>query len=208
MKSHLGRILATTAAAGCAAFLVIAANAQNDDAAPRQPPVSDARTAPPPDARDVGSDQRRRGAGPRFSVEDRAAFFDAHIAAIKAGLELTPDQERLWGPIEQAVRDLAKTMVAQRQKIAEEAQPRDPIARLRNQGDAAVARGQALQKLADAAQPLWATLSGDQKRRLPILMHGMRGGRGMQPRNSMQEPRNGWRERMRRDDDANQRPRD
>jgi hypothetical protein len=29
-----------------------------------------------------------------FSVEDRAAFLDARIAALKAGLELNADQER------------------------------------------------------------------------------------------------------------------
>ena len=33
-----------------------------------------------------------------FSAEDKAAFTDAHIAALKAGLKLTPAQERIGLP--------------------------------------------------------------------------------------------------------------
>ncbi len=44
----------------------------------------------------------------QFSAEDRAAFTDARIAAVKAGLHLTPEQEKNWPPVEAAVRDFAK----------------------------------------------------------------------------------------------------
>src|ERR1700732_3477964 len=44
----------------------------------------------------------------RFSPEDRAAFLDARIAALKAGLVLNAEQEKNWGPLESAMRDLAK----------------------------------------------------------------------------------------------------
>ena len=44
----------------------------------------------------------------RPSAEDMAAFTDARIAALKAGLELTPDQEKNWPAFEQAVRDAAQ----------------------------------------------------------------------------------------------------
>lgn len=44
----------------------------------------------------------------RMSPEDRAAMADARIAAVKAGLKLTPDQEKLWPPLETAVRDFTK----------------------------------------------------------------------------------------------------
>ena len=47
----------------------------------------------------------------RMSPEDRAAFADARIAAVHAGLKLTPDQEKLWPPVEAAVRDLAKMRI-------------------------------------------------------------------------------------------------
>jgi zinc resistance-associated protein len=48
----------------------------------------------------------------RFSPEDRAAFLDARIAALKAGLELNADQEKNWPPLESAMRDLAKERAA------------------------------------------------------------------------------------------------
>src|SRR5207237_480874 len=47
----------------------------------------------------------------RMSPEDRAAFVDARIAAVHAGLKLTADQEKLWPPVEAAVRDFAKLRV-------------------------------------------------------------------------------------------------
>src|SRR5260370_18352097 len=46
------------------------------------------------------------------NAEDAAAFTDAHIAALKAGLKLTPDQEKTWPPAEAPIRDLAKDRAA------------------------------------------------------------------------------------------------
>src|SRR5208337_5390238 len=39
---------------------------------------------------------------------DHEALLDAKLGGLKAGLKLTPDQEKLWGPFEAAVRDLAE----------------------------------------------------------------------------------------------------
>src|SRR5580693_5880051 len=47
----------------------------------------------------------------RMSPEDRAAFADARIAAVHAGLKLSADQEKLWPPVESAVRDFAKLRI-------------------------------------------------------------------------------------------------
>src|ERR1700712_313183 len=47
----------------------------------------------------------------RMSSEDRAAFADARIAAVKAGLKLNADKEKLWPPVESAVRDFAKLRI-------------------------------------------------------------------------------------------------
>ena len=44
----------------------------------------------------------------RPSAADMAAFTDARIAALKAGLELTPDQMKNWPAFEQALRDVAQ----------------------------------------------------------------------------------------------------
>ena len=42
----------------------------------------------------------------RMSPEDMSAFVDARIAALRAGLKLSTEQERLWPPVEEAIRGL------------------------------------------------------------------------------------------------------
>jgi hypothetical protein len=107
----------------------------------------------------------------RFSPEDRAAFTDARIAAVKAGLKLTPDQEKLWPPVEAAVRDFAKLR-------ADAGRP-DPVTRLRERADNMATTAAAMKKIADAADPLYKTLDDGQKRRLAVLTRmGGRYGEG------------------------------
>jgi hypothetical protein len=122
----------------------------------------------------------------RLSPEDRIAFADARIAAVHAGLALTPDQEKLWPPVEAAVRDFAKMRIdhaAARMRAREDEsrdaqRPDDPVARLRERADWMVTSGTALKKIADAADPLYKTLDDGQKRRLAMLTHrGHRFGR-------------------------------
>lgn len=123
----------------------------------------------------------------RLTPEDRAAFVDARIAAVHAGLKLTPDQEKLWPPVEAAVRDFAKLRLDRinaRMKAMDEAgdqqKEEDPITQLRTRADNMAVSAAAMKKIADAADPLYKTLDDGQKRRLAILTrHGGRfGGEG------------------------------
>jgi zinc resistance-associated protein len=109
-----------------------------------------------------------------FSPADRAAFLDAGIAALHAGLTLSPEQEKLWPAVETALRTAANNAMARRQKFKDAPAPATFVDRLRRRGETAVARGQNLEAIADAAAPLYATLSEDQKHRLPALMRGLR----------------------------------
>jgi len=127
----------------------------------------------------------------RLSPEDRAAFVDARIAAVHAGLKLTPDQEKLWPPVETAVRDFAKLKIDRanaRMKAEDESQDQqkvdDPVARLRERADNMAASAAAMKKIADAADPLYKTLDDGQKRRLALLTHhgGRFGGEGWRHR--------------------------
>ena len=115
----------------------------------------------------------------RISPTDRAAYADARIAAVHAGLKLTPDQEKLWPPLEAAVRDFAKLridranarMAARSDDTKDAPNQDDPVARLRQRADNMTASGAALKKIADAADPLYKTLDEGQKRRLKVLTH-------------------------------------
>ena len=132
----------------------------------------------------------------RLSMEDRAAFVDARIAAVKAGLQLTPDQEKNWAPVEAAVRDFAKQRLARANARATERDARrvdrnedrnaapppvDPVARLRDRADAMAETAAGLKRIADAADPLYKSLADKQKRRLAVLTRmGAREGWRMQ----------------------------
>jgi hypothetical protein len=116
----------------------------------------------------------------RLNPEDRAALVDARIAAVHAGLKLNADQEKLWPPVEAAVRDFAKLRLdrANARMNAgpgdmnrDGGKPDDPVARLRDRADDMAATSAALKKIADAADPLYKSLDDGQKRRLAMLTH-------------------------------------
>jgi hypothetical protein len=115
----------------------------------------------------------------RMSPEDRAAFADARIAAVHAGLKLTPDQDKLWPPVEAAVRDFAKLRIDRanaRMKAEDDSKDaqkpeKDPVTRLRERADNMAATASAMKRIADAADPLYKTLDDGQKRRLAMLTH-------------------------------------
>jgi zinc resistance-associated protein len=119
------------------------------------------QTAPQADAK------HERG-GP--SAADLKAFTDARIAGLKAGLQLTPDQEKNWPAVEQAIRDMAQARQERWAQRREHGRGEDAIARLRRRADAMTERAAQLKKLADAAEPLYQSLNDDQKHRLRFLV--------------------------------------
>jgi zinc resistance-associated protein len=68
------------------------------------------------------------------------------VAALKAGLKLTPAQEKNWPAFEQAYRDLAKARADQMRAFREQCQGdqtgTDYVSRLQRRADALIARGQ------------------------------------------------------------------
>lgn len=109
----------------------------------------------------------------KLSPADRAALTDARIAALKTGLKLTADQEKLWPAVEQALRTTATDASARRaemQKARADNPKPDPIERLRVQADMMTSRAGDLKKIADAAEPLYNSLDDGQKHRLQILL--------------------------------------
>src|SRR3981081_3068168 len=106
----------------------------------------------------------------QLTADDIAAFTDARIAAIKAALKLTPAQEKNWPAVEQALRDISKERIAQREARAAAGQRTDATERLRERADALTTRAAALRRLADAEKPLYQGLDEAQKRRFGMAM--------------------------------------
>lgn len=133
-----------------------------------------------PSAEPQTTGARERAERPRMTAEDAQAFADARIAALKAGLKLTPEQEKNWPAVETAIRDIAKArfdrMQARREARGQNRE-RDPIERLRQRANAMEQNAAGLKRLADASEPLYKSLDDAQKRRLTILTRqALRGG--------------------------------
>jgi len=126
----------------------------------------------------------------RMNPDDMSAFMDARIAAVKAGLRLTPDQEKLWPPVEAAVRDIGKLRIDRINARRSAPPPDDMMARLHQRADTMSASATAFKKAVDAADPLYKTLDENQKRRLAMLTH-MGGGRFEEWRNRFEHWRQG-----------------
>jgi len=121
------------------------------------------------------------GAVERLSAADVGTLTDARINIVKTALQLTPDQEKYWPAIEDAVRARAKdrqariTTAAARTNELRERSPiealrdRNPVDFMHRRADALAQRAADLKKLADAWQPLYQTLNPEQKRRMAAL---------------------------------------
>jgi Spy/CpxP family protein refolding chaperone len=121
------------------------------------------------------------GAAERLNVADWNKLTDLRIDLVKAALQLTPEQAKYWPAIEDAIRARAKNRQARLAKIAETVgkrsdespfemmRNRDPVAFLNRRADALAQRSADLKKLADAWQPLYKTLTPEQKQRMAAL---------------------------------------
>ena len=117
----------------------------------------------------------------RLSTAEWNTLTDLRIDLVKGALQLTPDQAKHWPAIEDAIRTRAKDRQARIAKIKETMgkrsdesrievlRNRDPISFLHRRADALAQRSDDLKELADAWQPLYKTLSPEQKRRMAAL---------------------------------------
>ncbi|MGP9811369.1 Spy/CpxP family protein refolding chaperone [Rhodopseudomonas sp. NSM] len=109
-------------------------------------------------------------------LTDRAA---ARAAQLKADLRLTPEQDKNWSGVQAELVNVWKKHDEHRQSWriarANQAGSADLIEQMRKDGDDRIERGNDLKKLADASQPLYASLDDQQKQRFgEALFHRSR----------------------------------
>ena len=125
----------------------------------------------------------------RLNAADRNTLTDMRIDLVKAALQLTPDQEKYWPAVENAIRARAEDRKARVAKISETVgrradqnpievlRNRDPIAFLQRRSEALAQRSADLDKLAEAWQPLYKTLNPEQRQRMAaiaiLVLHDM-----------------------------------
>jgi len=120
----------------------------------------------------------------QLSATDLKSLTDMRVGVLKAALQLTPDQEKYWPAVEEAIRTRAKNRQARLERIAElhdgamdALHQSNPVELMQRRADRLIERGGDLKKLADAWDPLYKTLSEDQKKRMSfasyVVMRGM-----------------------------------
>src|SRR4029078_12223763 len=117
----------------------------------------------------------------RLSPVDQNSLTDMRVDLVEAALQLTAEQEKLWPPVESAIRAGAEDRKARVAKVRETVgkrvdegriealRNRDPIAFLQRRSEALAQRSADLDKLAEAWQPLYKTLSPEQRQRMAAI---------------------------------------
>jgi hypothetical protein len=129
----------------------------------------------------------------RMSSETRSRLEDGRLAMVKVALRLTPDQEKLWAPLEQQLRDTFKARETKRaeriekrkERKAEQADKhehkharRDLAARYEKISQRLSDRAERMKAFSAAFTPFYASLSDEQKAALRPLMRNLVPGVG------------------------------
>lgn len=105
-----------------------------------------------------------------YTADDAKAVLSARLIALETVLELTPDQEKLWQPVEDSIRQIAANAAKRNDERQAAAPPMDFLDVLDRMADAEAVRAQELKGFVAAARPLVASLSEEQKRRAPAFL--------------------------------------
>jgi LTXXQ motif family protein len=103
---------------------------------------------------------------------DRETMMDAKLAGMKAGLELTADQEKLWNPFESAVKDADKSRMdamGEMMRMRAQGEHMSPVDHLEAMADRLSQGATNVKKIADAAKPLYDSLDESQKHKFGML---------------------------------------
>ena len=115
----------------------------------------------------------------RLNPAEFKMLTDIRVGVIKAALQLTPEQEKLWPAVDEAIRARAETRYRRLAALGEhmdQARDVDPVQLYRQRADVLADRAAGLRKLADAWQPLYQSLTPDQKTRLRLVtVHAIEG---------------------------------
>ena len=106
-------------------------------------------------------------------MTDRA---EVRLAKMKVDLNLTADQEKNWSGFATAMQDMSKKQadrrIALRDARAQQHGSFDALDEMRKNADRQIERSNDRKKLADAAQPLYASLTEQQKSRFAEILFG------------------------------------
>ena len=117
----------------------------------------------------------------RLSQTEFKVLTDVRVGVIKAALQLKSEQQQSWPAVEDAIRARSEAryrrLSAFEQRMGQWREV-DPVQLYRQRADILAERAAGLKRLADAWQPLYQSLTPDQKTRLRLVtvraLEGMR----------------------------------
>ena len=126
----------------------------------------------------------------QMTPDTRARLQEGKLAMVKAALQLTPDQEKLWAPVETQVREGFKAHEARMEEWKKKREERkaeqenggeqkrpDLADRFQKMSERMTERADRMKAFATAFSPFYASLSDEQKDALrPLLRQLMPGG--------------------------------
>jgi hypothetical protein len=108
----------------------------------------------------------------RLSPTEFKILADLRVGIINAALQLTPDQQKYWPQVEEAIRARSdsrfRRLSAMEERLSQSREI-DPVQLYRERADVLAERVSGLRKLADAWQPLYQSLTSVQKTRLRFV---------------------------------------
>ena len=108
----------------------------------------------------------------RLSPTEFKMLTDVRVGIVKLALQLTPEQQQYWPAVEEAIRARSEARYRRLSTFEDRAgqwREADPVQLYRRRADAFAERAAGLKRLADAWQPLYQSLTPDQKMRLRLV---------------------------------------
>lgn len=108
----------------------------------------------------------------RLSPTESKILTDARVGMVKVALQLTPEQQQYWPAVEDAIRARSEARYRRLSAFEERMgqwREVDPVQLYRQRADALAERAAGLKRLADSWQPLYQSLTPDQKTRLRVV---------------------------------------
>ncbi len=103
--------------------------------------------------------------------EDITAVASAQIGAIKKGLQLNTDQEKLWSPVEIALKTISFHRKEAMQKKAKKTVPKDFMEHMQHTAIFLTEKAKDFSLLASSLEPFSSALDEGQKRRLCLFVN-------------------------------------
>ena len=110
-----------------------------------------------------------------YTPEDASLVLEARLAALKTVVGMTPEQQKLWIPVDAAIRQAARNAAERRAQRANATTPETFVDLIDRAADAETARAADVKTVTAALRPFVASLSERQRRRIPAFL-GLREG--------------------------------